>query len=94
MVRVCNGIGKVIQQLLWGSNRVCTKPNRSYGMSTPVRDVSEYRKSLICNGVPVHTVWGWILGHTLCPPHRSAIPVGTSLNFFLTFLYFFRKGNK
>lgn len=42
MVRVGKDIGKGLQRLLWGSNEVCTKPNRSYGFSTPLVGCLQY----------------------------------------------------
>lgn len=42
MVRVGKDIGKVIGELLWGSNPVCTNSNRSYGNRTPMRDIPIY----------------------------------------------------
>lgn len=88
MVRVSKGIGKVIGALLWGSNQVCTKPNRSFAFRTdpPRSGVWIYRRSIACKWVGAFTGLGLILETTLCPPHLSAIPVGTSLNFFSTFL--------
>lgn len=51
----------------------------------PQSGVCNMRSLTGCNGVRGRIGLGWILETTLCPPHRSAIPVGASLNFFPTF---------
>jgi hypothetical protein len=89
MGKVCNGIGKVTRGLLWGSNQVCTKPNRSFVFRTPlVTGVCDYPKSLICKWVGVSHGQERFRLMTLCSPLGPYIWVGVSHNFSLTF---FRK---
>lgn len=60
MVRVSKGIGKVIGALLWGSNHVCTKPNRSFAFRTdPLGQVCVFigGQSLVNGWAPL-LAWG------------------------------------